>query len=942
MFDNLQLNREMQLNWLHWFMRMGCCAMLRPCRSAMGDTLRLLRSLPMCLAVAAAVALCGGIASAATCTVEPATVQPPAPPVLPDGTIATIDAACFSTTHLFFAFQAVELKVMSLSGALNQVGVAQNTTAANTTAPFSHTVAGSIQGFADGTGDVALFSHILAMVHSSKHAVSYIFVVDAERLRKVALPATLGVQAECVVSTLPMTPSPTAARNTWLSVTDSGLLVMQSTATADPPVIFALNFSTGNATAIVGVAPTGASVMLRTPQGMVRLPATDAVFVADLNGINQLDRANNNEATVVVPLPGALYNDQPVQLAAVTPGPSAVDPATQALGIADVAFVTATCGIGLVGETVNPAIAATSYDMQLHKFFSTACQWAPLALHSIGGGVFFVATTSTVQGLWIARNCTASITNDTTAPATASQNSTAAPTDVPTGSPTGAPPATPTTTAVVAASAAGAPDSLPQNAVIAIAVAAVVIVLVVVVVVAVVLRSRSRRYKQQHETPGHEQPKGSSELQATVELSEFTREEREEVDAAAAERLPHDPLPAKQPFAAAASPPSRPPPPPQPDVEERGTSSTTTRPDASHILSRIHLGDTLRGSAEDQATAVAAVARHNERCEAVVAGSYQTGRLLGRGANGRVFSVVLDDGSTIAMKEMALGGGDDGDDDGTAKAVEREMEMLGRIRHPNVVVYYGAVLDRKRMEIKLFMELITGGSLAAMVRALEGRLSEPLARRMLRQVVSGLAFMHGKGFIHRDLKCDNVLIDTERGDIKLTDFGTARSVDNATQTGRAAQTMIGTPLFMAPEVLAPMVEEDMEADDVGYGKKADVWSLGIMALELMDQGRMPWPKFNSPLHAMTHIGSGDGLPVMPVGISDAAAAFVRRCCVRNPDDRASAAELLEDPFLAPRAAGPPQPVQQQQPSSGPAQVAPVDREETVPSADGSFEIELDV
>jgi serine/threonine protein kinase len=101
-----------------------------------------------------------------------------------------------------------------------------------------------------------------------------------------------------------------------------------------------------------------------------------------------------------------------------------------------------------------------------------------------------------------------------------------------------------------------------------------------------------------------------------------------------------------------------------------------------------------------------------------------------------------------------------------------------------------------------------------------------------------------------------------------------------------------------------MSENEVPEDEIGYGQKADVWSLGIMAAELLDKGRMPWPNFVSPGHAFMHISSPKGIPVPPEGISPAAAAFVLRCCQRDPKLRPTCGELLLDPWLTACADGP--------------------------------------
>jgi tRNA A-37 threonylcarbamoyl transferase component Bud32 len=313
------------------------------------------------------------------------------------------------------------------------------------------------------------------------------------------------------------------------------------------------------------------------------------------------------------------------------------------------------------------------------------------------------------------------------------------------------------------------------------------------------------------------------------------------------------------------------------------------------VIAEVTRGDF--GAAADPATVAIEMRKHNERCDAVKTGHYQKGVLMGRGANGSVFTVMLKDGSTIALKEISLVGSRDEIAQQTGD-VEREMKMLSTLRHPNIVTYYGAMIDEPNLQVKLFMELITGGSVGGLVRGLDDRLNGELVQRFMIQIVDGLAFMHGRGIVHRDLKADNVLIDTNTGTVKLADFGTAKSLGNQAGASRAAQTMIGTPLFMAPEVLMPMMsEEELAEDETGYGMKADIWSLGIMVAEVLNKGLMPWPNFMSPGHAFMHINSDKGIPIPPEGIAAQARDFIEQCTRRDPKARPSAAELVLHPWL---------------------------------------------
>jgi hypothetical protein len=188
------------------------------------------------------------------------------------------------------------------------------------------------------------------------------------------------------------------------------------------------------------------------------------------------------------------------------------------------------------------------------------------------------------------------------------------------------------------------------------------------------------------------------------------------------------------------------------------------------------------------------VRRHHKISMLAAEGAYHKSKMLGRGAHGSVFAVLLKDGTTIAVKEVHLTGSE-GEIVAQMASVEREMDLLSRLHHDNVVTYYGVTCDREQLIMRQFMENVTGGSLGAMVRGMDERIPEETAQLFTLQLVRGLAFIHSKGIVHRDLKCDNILRDAHTGTVKLADFGTAKTVGTSAMASRAAQTMIGTPYY---------------------------------------------------------------------------------------------------------------------------------------------------
>ncbi|XP_041338753.1 inactive serine/threonine-protein kinase PLK5-like isoform X3 [Pyrgilauda ruficollis] len=141
--------------------------------------------------------------------------------------------------------------------------------------------------------------------------------------------------------------------------------------------------------------------------------------------------------------------------------------------------------------------------------------------------------------------------------------------------------------------------------------------------------------------------------------------------------------------------------------------------------------------------------------------------------------------------------------------VERERELQCHLRHRHIVRLHGHFADRGHL--CLLLELCSRGSLADILRA-RGRLTEPELRYYLRQLLSGLQYLHGHGLVHRDLKLSNFLV-TERMRVKIGDLGLAQ---RAAPPGRRWGALCGTPGYLAPEVL----------DRRGHAAPSDIWALG--------------------------------------------------------------------------------------------------------------------
>ena len=197
------------------------------------------------------------------------------------------------------------------------------------------------------------------------------------------------------------------------------------------------------------------------------------------------------------------------------------------------------------------------------------------------------------------------------------------------------------------------------------------------------------------------------------------------------------------------------------------------------------------------------------------------GRLLGRGNFGSVYVGILKTGALVAVKVVELNVNEHGEATGKAD-ITKEVEFIRNMVHPNVISYKSCWIDPQQQKMHIVMEYAVGGSLTSLVKGCASRLSESVASKYIKQAVSGLAYLHSYGIIHRDIKGDNILLDAE-GRVKLADFGCAKEVSKSTGVG----TFVGTPYWMAPEVMK------MKFQSTGYNRKADVWSIGCTTIEVL-------------------------------------------------------------------------------------------------------------
>jgi len=227
------------------------------------------------------------------------------------------------------------------------------------------------------------------------------------------------------------------------------------------------------------------------------------------------------------------------------------------------------------------------------------------------------------------------------------------------------------------------------------------------------------------------------------------------------------------------------------------------------------------------------------------------GELIGKGTYGRVYlGMNATTGEFLAVKEVEVNqkaaGGDKNKMKELLAALDQEIDTMQNLDHENIVQYLGC--ERKETSISIFLEYISGGSIGSCLRK-HGKFEEPVVRSLTRQALSGLAYLHHEGILHRDLKADNILLDLD-GTCKISDFGISKKTDDIYGNDKT-NSMQGSVFWMAPEVIRSRGE--------GYSAKVDIWSLGCVVLEMF-AGRRPWSK-EEAVGAIYKIANGETPPI---------------------------------------------------------------------------------
>jgi len=254
---------------------------------------------------------------------------------------------------------------------------------------------------------------------------------------------------------------------------------------------------------------------------------------------------------------------------------------------------------------------------------------------------------------------------------------------------------------------------------------------------------------------------------------------------------------------------------------------------------------------------------------------YKNLKLIGEGAAGEVYCATNKNGQKVAIKKMPI-------NSENIKLLCTEINIMRDSQHDNIVRYNDSFIIEGNF-LWVVMEFMDGGCLTDVLEQFDAvKLNENQIAYVCLQTLRALSYIHANHRIHRDIKSDNVLLNT-RGEIKLADFGYAAQL---TQDKQKRNTVVGTPYWMAPELI--------RGND--YGIKVDIWSLGIMVMELLE-GQPPYMQF-PPLRALFLITT-KGIP--PLQSADKWSPelrdFYARCLDKDVDSRPDANELLQHNFL---------------------------------------------
>ncbi|KAI9726054.1 MAG: hypothetical protein M1828_002062 [Chrysothrix sp. TS-e1954] len=246
---------------------------------------------------------------------------------------------------------------------------------------------------------------------------------------------------------------------------------------------------------------------------------------------------------------------------------------------------------------------------------------------------------------------------------------------------------------------------------------------------------------------------------------------------------------------------------------------------------------------------------------------------LGSGSFGVVYKAVeRSTGELVAIKHIDLDGTDD-----DIRDIQQEISLLSTCASSFVTKYKTSFV--RGVKLWIVMEYLGGGSCLDLIKI--APFTEMHVAIICRELLLGLDYLHSSGKIHRDIKAANVLL-SQNGRVKIADFGVAAQLTNIKSQ---RMTFVGTPFWMAPEVI----------QEAGYDFKADIWSLGITAIEMV-KGEPPNAEIH-PMKALFHIPKAPAPRLEGLHWSREFRSFVSACLVKDPDHRPTARDLLQHRWI---------------------------------------------